>query len=227
MPIRALIFDVDGTLAETEESHRAAFNEAFAEAGLSWIWTVNDYGRLLKITGGKERIAAYVAEIGCEPVDIPALHRRKTALYNESIGGGDIMLRAGVERLLRSAREHGALLAIATTTSRPNVTSLIAATLGESAVGWFASIRTGEDVTRKKPDPEVFKLVLADLAIPPADCLAIEDSANGLKAALAAGIPTIVTPSLYTADEEFSGAALLLRDLDEFSLAWTTGAAAN
>ncbi len=170
MPVRALIFDVDGTLAETEEIHRAAFNAAFAEAGIGWFWTVDMYARLLKVTGGRERIAAYGDEIGSLPGDIPALHRRKTDIYNERIRSGGIALRPGVERLIRTAREHELTLAIATTTSRPNVISLIAATLGESAVAWFASIRTGEDVSRKKPDPEVFNLVLADLGLAAADC---------------------------------------------------------
>jgi HAD superfamily hydrolase (TIGR01509 family) len=178
------------------------------------------YARLLKVTGGRERIAACGDEIGSSPGDIPALHRRKTDIYNERIRSGGIALRPGVERLIRTAREHDLPLAIATTTSRPNVISLVAATLGKSAVGWFASIRTGEDVLRKKPDPEVFNLVLADLGLAAADCVAFEDSANGLKAALAAGIPTIVTPSIYTQAEDFAAAALVLRDLDEPGEAW-------
>lgn len=218
MPVRALIFDVDGTLAETEEIHRTAFNEAFAEAGIGWFWTEDLYARLLKVTGGRERIAAYGDESGSLPADIPALHRRKTDIYNERIRGGGIALRPGVERLIREARERGLPLAIATTTSRPNVISLIAATLGESAVTWFVSMRTGEDVSRKKPDPEVFNLVLADLGLDAADCVAFEDSANGLRAALAVGIATIATPSIYTKAEDFSAAALVLKDLDEFFL---------
>lgn len=167
MPVRGLIFDVDGTLAETEEIHRAAFNAAFAEAGIGWFWNEELYARLLKVAGGRERIAAYGNETRSVPADIPTLHRRKTDIYNERIRSGDIALRPGVERLIRKAREHGVPLAIATTTSRPNVISLIAATLGEGALAWFASIRTGEDVARKKPDPEVFNLILADLALPP------------------------------------------------------------
>ena len=222
MPVRALIFDVDGTLAETEEIHRAAFNAAFAEAGLGWFWTEELYARLLKVTGGRERIAAYGDETRSAPVDIPALHRRKTDIYNECVRRGDIALRPGVERLIHKAREHGMTLAIATTTSRPNVISLLSATLGESAVSWFASIRTGEDVTRKKPDPQVFHLVLADLGMDGADCLAFEDSANGLRAALAASIPTIVTPNVHTCGEDFAGAALVLRDLDEPDNLWAT-----
>lgn len=213
MPVRALIFDVDGTLAETEEIHRAAFNGAFAEAGLSWVWTEADYGRLLKVTGGRERIAAYAEEVGGLAPDIPALHRRKTDIYSRRLRNGTIALRPGVERLIARARAHGVPLAIATTTSHPNVIGLIAATLGEGAVNWFASIRTGEDVARKKPDRHVFDLVLADLGVAAADCLAFEDSANGLKAALAAGIPTVITPSVYTAAEDFSGATCVLKDL--------------
>ena len=220
MPARALIFDVDGTLAETEEIHRAAFNEAFAEAGLDWVWTEELYARLLNVTGGRERIAAYVDEIRGMPVDIPALHRRKTDIYNERIRAGGIALRPGVERLIREARARRLSLAIATTTSRPNVSSLIAATLGEGAIGWFASIRTGEDVAPKKPDPEVFRLVLADIGMDGADCVAFEDSANGLRAALAASIPTIVTPSIYTCGEDFAGASLVLRNLDEPDDLW-------
>jgi HAD superfamily hydrolase (TIGR01509 family) len=220
MPVRALIFDVDGTLAETEEIHRAAFNAAFAEAGLAWFWTEELYARLLEVTGGRERMAAYADETRGAPVDIPALHRRKTDIYDKRIRSGDIALRPGVERLIRKAREDGVTLAIATTTSRPNVISLIAATLGESAVSWFASIRTGEDVTRKKPDPEVFRLVLADIGMDGADCVAFEDSAIGLRAALAAGIPTIVTPSVYTFGEDFAGAALVCRDLNEPDDPW-------
>jgi beta-phosphoglucomutase-like phosphatase (HAD superfamily) len=118
-------------------------------------------------------------------------------------------------------------LAIATTTSRPNVIGLIAATLGESAVAWFASIRTGVDVARKKPDRQVYDLVLADLGLAATDCVAFEDSANGLKAALAAGIPTIVTPSLYTQAEDFSGASLVLADLAQPADAWAAIAAAG
>ena len=223
MALRALIFDVDGTLAETEEIHRAAFNRAFAEAGLGWLWTPALYARLLKVTGGRERIAAYAQEIGATGIDIPALHRRKTEIYNEQIRSGGIALRPGIARLIEEARLGGLRLAVATTTSRPNVASLIAATLGPAALDGFASLRTGEDVARKKPDPEVYRLALADLGLAPAECLAFEDSANGLKAACAAGIRAVVTPSLYTAEEDFTGAALLLPSLADMRLSALAG----
>ena len=219
MTVKALIFDVDGTLAETEEIHRAAFNQAFAEAGVGWFWTPDLYARLLRVTGGRERMAAYAAEMGTAPLDFSALHRRKTDIFNAMLRRGPIALRPGVADLIRAGRARGLRLAIATTTSRPNVGSLMVATLGEDALGWFDSIRTGEDVVRKKPSPEVYGLALADLALRPCECLAFEDSANGLRAALAAGIPTAVTPSLYSAGEDFTGAAWLGEDLTTLAAA--------
>lgn len=215
MVIRALIFDVDGTLAETEEIHRQAFNQSFAEAGLDWNWTQPLYRRLLRVTGGKERIAAYIGEQGggTAAIDIPALHRRKTEIYNARIRDRAVALRPGVEALIKLARGNALRLAVATTTSRPNVDSLIAATLGEGALSWFETIRCGEDVRRKKPDAEVYRLVLADLGLAGPDCIAFEDSANGLLAAQGAGIPTVITPSLYTDHEDFTGARLVLSDL--------------
>lgn len=213
MAPRALIFDVDGTLAETEEIHRAAFNTAFAAAGLAWHWDVACYARLLATTGGRERILRHAAETGAAGIDAASLHAAKTAIYNAMLRRGAIALRPGIEPLMRLARAHGLALAIATTTSRANVETLIAATLGPGALGWFASVRAGEDVARKKPDPEVYRLVLADLRLSGADCIALEDTANGLAAAAGAGIPVLITPSLYSQGEDFSGAARVVDDL--------------
>ncbi|WP_054312393.1 HAD-IA family hydrolase [Mesorhizobium sp. 1M-11] len=213
MTIRALVFDVDGTLAETEEIHRAAFNEAFAEAGMGWSWDRELYRDLLRTTGGHERILDYARRVGAV-VNPSALHRRKTEIYNERIRGGMVTLRPGVATLLDHARREHLAIAIATTTSRPNVVSLLESTLGPESLGWFASIRTGEDVRAKKPDPEVYHLVLADLALSAAECLCFEDSRPGLLAARAAGLRTIVTPSIYTAGDNFGGALLVIRDLE-------------
>ncbi|MBZ0164464.1 MAG: HAD-IA family hydrolase [Notoacmeibacter sp.] len=222
--LRGLIFDVDGTLAETEELHRAAFNQAFEEAGLGWTWRRDDYRRLLRTTGGKERIAQYAGEVGKPGLDIAALHRRKTAIYGERMASGRIALRPGVENLIRTAREREIALAIATTTTRANVEALFAATLGTEALDWFAAVCTANEAPVKKPDPQVYLLALQILGLGPDECLAFEDSANGLKAALAAGITTVVTPSTYTADDDFSGAALVIRDLEGLAEAqdrWT------
>lgn len=210
---RALIFDVDGTLAETEELHREAFNAAFAQSGLDWVWDRTLYRALLRTTGGRERILVHAASLGIA-VDAAALHRLKTDIYGARVETGQIALRPGIAELIALGRREGLALAIATTTSRPNVTALIEATLGLAAVGWFASIRTGEDVSTKKPDPEVYHLVLADLGLPAQDCLCFEDSRNGLVAANAAGLPTIVTPSLYSAEDDFTGAALIVDGID-------------
>jgi len=215
MVVRALIFDVDGTLAETEELHRIAFNRTFAEQGLDWIWDRELYRDLLSVTGGRERMEAYAYRIGAEGIDAAALHRRKTDFYTGMMVPGSVTLRPGVEDLLRRARSARLDLAIGTTTSRANVVGLIAATLGPDALSWFRSIRTGEDTKRKKPDPEVYRLVLDDLGYGPDECLVFEDSANGLRAARAIGIPTVVTPSIYTSEDDFCGADYLFRTLDE------------
>ena len=212
MTIRALVFDVDGTLAETEELHRHSFNLAFANHGLDWAWDRKLYTLLLRTTGGRERIEAYANSIG-QKVDAAALHARKTELYNLSIKDGQIGLRPGVENLVRQAVQQGLRLAIGTTTSRQNVESLLYTTLGSGALQLFVSIRTGEDVACKKPDPEVYLLVLSDLGLDGQECLCFEDSRNGLNAARAAGMWTIITPSLFTGDEDFRGADLVLPDL--------------
>lgn len=228
--MKAIIFDVDGTLAETEEAHRTAFNRAFAEAGLAWCWSQSDYRALLTTTGGRERIARFMAEHGVQPdpAAIAALHIRKNAIYADLVAGGFVTPRPGVARLIDEARHSGVALAIATTTSRVNLLALLDSVFGPGASGWFAAIVTGEDVAVKKPDPEVYRHALAALALDPHDCVAIEDSRPGLAAARAAGIATIVTPSHYTKGDDFSGAALVLPDLgDPIGLSVLEGIAAK
>lgn len=212
----ALIFDVDGTLAETEELHRRAFNECFAEAGLGWHWSRDDYARLLKTTGGKERIARHMAEIGASGIDIPALHAAKTARYTALMAAGGLPLRPGVADLITRARSAGKRLAIATTTSRPNVEALCLACFNAPAEAVFDVLACGDEVAAKKPAPDVFLLALDRLGLPPEACLAFEDSRNGLQSALGAGLRCIVTPSAYTEGEDFSGADRILPDLMHF-----------
>jgi HAD superfamily hydrolase (TIGR01509 family) len=219
MPLAALIFDVDGTLAETEELHRYAFNTAFAEAGLDWVWSENDYGELLKTTGGKERIAVHAASLRLEGFDPRPLHARKTEIYNQALKAGGLSLRPGVEALIDYARARGLSLAIATTTSRENVLTLLETTLGPASQSWFKAICTGEDVVVKKPDPEVYHLALARLQRTATECLAFEDSRNGVLAARGAGLEVIVTPSLYSAGEDFSGASAVIDDVRAFDFA--------
>ena len=222
MALRALIFDVDGTLAETEEIHRAAFERAFAEAGLPWRWDVDRYRELLAVTGGKERIRHFIATTpGVEdPGDarIAHLHARKNEIYGEIVRGGGCALRPGVAELVRAASANGLRLAIATTTSRFIVAALLAAAFADAPPDLFDPIVCGEHVAAKKPSPEAYHLALARLGLAAEDCLAFEDSRNGLAAACAAGLATIVTPSLYTAHERFDGASAILPDLAAFDL---------
>lgn len=212
MAIRAVVFDVDGTLAETEDLHRHSFNQSFAEHGLGWNWDRGLYTELLGITGGRERIIAYARRTDRQ-IDAGALHARKTELYNQAIQEGAIALRPGVAELIDQARRKGLPVAIGTTTSRRNVVSLLQSTLGGEALRLFASIRTGEDAQAKKPDPEVYRLVLTDLGLNGWECLCVEDSRNGLLAARGVGMRTVITPSQFTCHEDFSGADLILRNL--------------
>lgn len=219
-PLQALIFDVDGTLAETEEAHRLAFNAAFAAAGTGWDWSRETYRRLLLVTGGKERMAAFAAETGAAlaPERIAALHADKTARYAALVAGGAVALRPGVAALLEAARARGLRLAVATTTSRPNVEALCAAAFGRPAAALFDALACGDEVARKKPAPDVWLLALERLGLPAETCLAFEDSAPGLASAKAAGLPVVVTSSLFTEGDDFAGADLVLRDLSAFRL---------
>ncbi|MEB3292056.1 MAG: HAD family hydrolase, partial [Synechococcales bacterium] len=198
-PIKALIFDVDGTLAETErDGHRVSFNQAFAEAGLAWNWSVELYGELLEVTGGKERIQHYVRTYHPNFL-LPhrlealasALHRNKSRHYQKLLQKGYIGLRPGVKRLLATALEDNIRLAIATTSSLGSVLTLLETTLGSESLAWFDVIAAGDVVPQKKPAPDIYHYVLDKMALSPQTCLVIEDSRQGLTAAQRAGIPTV------------------------------------
>lgn len=218
---RAIIFDVDGTLAETEEGHREAFNAAFREAGLPWSWDRTLYGKLLAVTGGKERIRYFIEDFGAEGAPasnldrfIRALHARKTLAYTELVKAGGLELRPGVRECIEQARAHGFRLAIATTTTPANIDALLGATFGEAGRNLFDVVCAGDSVPEKKPAPDVYLKALGELGLPAGRCVAIEDSRNGLLSACAAGIATIVTPCLYTRGENFDEAALVVDNLN-------------
>ena len=219
----AVIFDVDGTLADTEANgHRIAFNKAFAEAGLDWYWTLEQYGSLLAVTGGKERIIHYVKKFHphfMPPGDlgefVATLHRAKNGYYADMVAAGEIPLRPGVKRLLLEAQQAGLRLAIATTTSMVNVEALLEHSLDPDAVSWFEIIAAGDVVAAKKPAPDIYHYTLKALKLSPAQCLAVEDSRNGLQSALAAGLKTLVTVSDYSRNERFTGATLVVDQLGE------------
>lgn len=218
----ALIFDVDGTLAETEELHRQAFNHAFVRHRLDWRWDRAVYKDLLRVTGGKERMRAYHARLGIasslSDADIASLHRIKTAHYAGLIETGCCPLRPGVAELLSAAKARGQRLAIATTTSHGNIDALLSPALGTRWAADFDAIVAGDDVRHKKPAPDVYLQILARLQLDPSDCVAIEDSANGLIAASRANIPVLITRSMFFRDDDFSAAWFVLDDLSELGL---------
>ena len=221
MRYRALIFDVDGTLADTERhGHRVAFNDAFRRAGLDWEWDEALYGALLKVAGGKERLGHYVRAFQprWQPPEgraaaMAALHKDKTVIYGALVATGRVPLRPGVVDLARQAKAAGVALAIATTTTRSNVDVLLQTCFPPDLQEAFTVIAAAEDAPIKKPAPDVYFNALARLGLSPVGVLAIEDTAQGLRAARAAGLDCLITTNDYTSDEDFSGAVAVVPDL--------------
>lgn len=223
--LEALIFDLDGTLADTEETHRQAFNAAFIEFELWWDWSPQRYTELLHVSGGKERIAHYVESLGLPPAErarvlelVPSLHRTKTRIYTALLEQGRRPFRPGVAQLLEAASAAGLKLAIASTTTSANIDALLRANLGQAPHLAFSAIACGDQVRAKKPAPDIYNLVLASLHLPATSCIAFEDSVNGLRAAKAAGLTTVVTPSRWNAGEDFSAADRVLASLEDVAL---------
>lgn len=226
--LEALIFDVDGTLADTEMAHLAAFNHAFADMGLHWHWDVPLYKRLLSVSGGKERIRAYWQTRSAGMLDISGagmretidrLHEIKTAAYEQAVQDGAVQMRPGVLALLSAASQAGLRLAMATTTSPVNIAALLRQALGSDWRRQFEVIEDASTAPRKKPDPMVYQQTLARLGLAARQCLAFEDSENGLRAAVATRLATVITPNDFTADHDFAGALRVLPDLQGVGLA--------
>ena len=211
----ALIFDVDGTLAETEGIHRRAFNAAFVDCGTDWYWDRTTYKKLLRIAGGKERLRAYarMQPPSLSDSQLVELHQVKTRHYTRLSAQRTCRLRPGVEAFIEAAIARRQSLAIATTTTFSNVEDLLSRALGSQWRSLFAAVVAGDEVARKKPAPDVYLEVLARLRRPADTCLAIEDSANGLKSAASAGIPVLITRSEYFRDDDFSLALAVVDEL--------------
>ena len=221
--LQALLFDVDGTLADTErDGHRVAFNRAFAEEGLDWDWSVELYGKLLAVTGGKERIRYYLDAYNTtfkrpRALDafIAGLHKSKTRHYTELLATGAIPLRAGVKRLLQEAHAAGLRLAITTTTTPENVDALLENTLGTGWQAVFELIAAGDIVPAKKPAPDIYHYALQQMQLTAPACIAFEDSENGILATYGAKLATLITVNSYTHDHPFPQAAIVLDGLGE------------
>lgn len=220
--MKALIFDCDGVLVDTErDGHRVAFNQAFAERGLETVWDVDLYAQLLQVAGGKERIRHHFETVGW-PRDCGAdhdafvaqLHARKTAIFKQIIATGELPLRSGVNRIVDAAAAAGVRLGVCTT-SNPDSVAGVLDLMGAERKEKFEFVLAGDVVAKKKPDPEIYSLAKQRLNLNGADCMVIEDSRNGLLAALGAGMPCLITTSTYTRDEDFSGAAKVVPELGD------------
>ncbi|UOE45291.1 HAD-IA family hydrolase [Agromyces larvae] len=222
----ALIFDCDGVLADTERNgHLPAFNRTFADVGLPVEWSDADYAVKVRIGGGKERMASlltpeFVAANGL-PADadgqrelLADWHRRKTAIYTELVASGALPARPGIARISRQVAEAGWLLAVASTSAEPSVRAVLEHAVGAEAAAGFR-VFAGDIVAHKKPAPDIYELALRELGIGSDDAVVIEDSGNGVEAAVAAGLRTVVTVSAYTVDEDFSAASLVLSSLGD------------
>lgn len=220
--LRALIFDVDGTLADTEEVHRLAFNAAFERFGLEWEWPRDLYAELLAVSGGRERLRYYVdahypelIEKSDYPDFITRLHQLKTRIYAEMLVDGRVCLRPGVRRLLDETREARIELAIATSTALSNVRTLLDQNLPQGWDTWFSVIATRDSVSEQKPSPAIYSYVLEKLGVAADQAFAVEDTYNGNQAALAANVRTVITTHYFTRHHNFTGASLVVDHLGE------------
>ena len=226
---KALIFDCDGVLGDTEQfGHLPAFNQMWKELGVPWAWPVEEYGRKLKIGGGKERMASLFQEpeflrawSECPAGEaerkeaVAAWHQRKSAIYKNIILSGRIPPRSGVRRLSEEALEAGWVLAVASTSAEESVRAVLRHAMGEATAARFSLVLAGDCVKAKKPAPDIYLLAARELGVSPAECVVVEDSHNGVEAAAGAGMKCVVTVSGYTKDEDFSRAAIVLTCLGD------------
>ena len=220
--MKALIFDCDGVLVDTEkDGHRVAFNMAFKEMGWDFEWDVALYGELLKIAGGKERMKHYFNERGWpdgtdnKETLIKDLHKLKTGLYMKIIESGQLPLRPGVARLVDEAIADNMMIAVCSTSNERSVNMVVEKMLGPQRKIRFNAILAGDVVSKKKPDPEIYNLAEKELGLPAEECVVVEDSRNGLLAAKGAQMKCIVTTSTYTVNEDFREAEQVVSELGD------------
>jgi HAD superfamily hydrolase (TIGR01509 family) len=225
--VSALVFDCDGVLADTERfGHLPAFNQTFRDFGLPVEWSVEEYGRRLKIGGGKERMASlltpeFVKAAGLpedpegQAVEIAKWHKHKTALYTQMVAEGKLPPRPGIRRIISAAQDTGWKLGVASTSAEPSVRAILEYAVGRERAQRFDVFLAGDCVPKKKPAPDIYLLALEHLGVPPAEVLVVEDSRNGLEAAHAAGLRCLVTVNGYTENEDFSEAVLVVSSLGD------------
>jgi HAD superfamily hydrolase (TIGR01509 family) len=227
--MKALIFDCDGVLVDTEkDGHRVAFNSAFADVGLDTHWSVALYGQLLRVAGGKERIRHHFESAGWPAAAtsdrdafVADLHKRKTAIFTEIIATGQLPLRPGIARIVDEAIAAGVRLGVCTTSNAKSVSGVLDL-MGADRKSKFEFVLAGDVVSKKKPDPEIYELAKTRLGLPAKQCLVVEDSRNGMLAALGAGLPCLITTSTYTTAEDFSGAVHVVPELGDPPHAFVT-----
>lgn len=225
MSLEALIFDLDGTMADTEEMHRQAFNAAFIKLDLWWDWGPLRYGELLDVSSGMDRLHHFIETLNATPEEkarlhaiVPAIHATKSEIYAELLRAGRPPLRPGVKRLIGEAQHQGLKVAVVSTSCSANALAVLGGHFMPPQFQGVDLLVSVAEVPQRKPAPDLYQRALALLRKPAEACIAFEDSANGLRAARAAGLTTVVTPSRWTMAQDFSGAGFLLRDLNELRL---------
>ena len=223
----ALVFDCDGVLADTErDGHRLAFNQTFRELGIPLEWSEEEYGRKLQIAGGKERMASELTPEFCRANGLPTdpegqtamlgeWHRRKTAIYTEMVAAGRLPTRPGIRRVITEAQDAGWALGVASTSAEPSVLAILEQAVGPDRTARFDAVLAGDIVERKKPAPDIYLLALKRLGIPGSEVLVIEDSRNGLLAAVGAGLRCVMTVNAYTEEEANEEAILVVSSLGD------------
>lgn len=225
--MNALILDCDGVLADTErDGHRVAFNQAFAELDLPIEWSEEVYREKLRIAGGKERMASELTPAFVRAHDLPAdpegqaallaaWHRRKTTIYTDMVAQGKLPTRPGIRRIVGEAQDAGWEVAVASTSAEPSVRAILKQAVGPERAARFDVVLAGDVVPAKKPAPDIYLLALERLGVATGDALVIEDSRNGLLAAVGAGLRCVLTVNRYTEDEKNDEAILVVSSLGD------------